>query len=907
MGDTMWNRMTPLVMAAGVWFALGSVGACAAANGGEEGLPRVLFAQDYEGFPLGPAKLQPSEPGLDGPNVPKGDCVVADDTWTGNKSSFAVADTHSVGGKALEVDVNSYAQFCIGGPLVVEPGKYYRVKATYASQGPKKVWIAVRRGPDPYTGFVVIEENANEEWKTIDYTVKTDKGDTSLVIVSVLGQGSFWLGDLLVEEVAPPADAASGKIEAPPLVGNMIQNSSFELGLDGWLFRDEAFFQKTPVQGQARSDDGVGHSGKRSLLLTGNVSASAAYQPVAYGQTYTVTAMVKADFPNARCSMALLGPNDTHRQFAVSEGTWSQVTFAHVFQTPLGLVTAWKGATLHVAANVPEGKHLWFDDISFQAGTNTVYKPRGDKEFGMASRSPRNLIVAGEPIELEVRASVWVGDGQSAPTSVSTPLERFDETGKRVQRYPALKLGLEAARDVGNSSNRLASYSGRLTLTDLPVGYWRMGTQSGSGQANEGEMLISCVPRLPDDTAFSWQTGTHGHVPAYEKAGIRWYRMHDASIKTKWHFLEPEKGKWNWEPADKEMDWYLQKGDIQVRILGLLDGLPKWRSKTGQGEGSVMGYPDQDFADWANYVKQVVSHFKGRIDAWEIMNEAVFAKDIPGGVSNPEWYVELQKVAYEAAKDANPEAFIVGGGGAGAAVKGDRWVDAAIKAGLFKYCDAFSYHGYGRCTSQILGGIQPLIAFTDWVKEGMQSTAGRVMPIWDTEVGVTIPVSSKKFWFPPRDVVSDDASIITRQALVCLLAEKNTGVDKTFLYHGFDCRTYGPGGLWIFPDINEQFTPAPVAIAVFSSVTEGLVPDGFEAPAKNVSVVKFRTPAGAAEQRTVWGVWTLKDKAPVTMAVSSDAQIKVLGMYGRELKFKKSKGAVIVEAGPLPLYVIEVK
>jgi hypothetical protein len=181
------------------------------------------------------------------------------------------------------------------------------------------------------------------------------------------------------------------------------------------------------------------------------------------------------------------------------------------------------------------------------------------------------------------------------------------------------------------------------------------------------------------------------------------------------------------------------------------------------------------------------------------------------------------------------------------------------------------------------------------------------MPIWDTEVGVTIPVSSKKFWFPPRDIVSDDASIITRQAMVCLLGEKNTGVEKTFLYHGFDCRSYSPGGLWIFPDINEQFTPAPVAIAVFSSVTEGLVPDGFEAPAKNVSVVKFRTPGGVARQRTVWGVWTLKDKAPVTLAVSSDASIKVLGMYGRELKFKKSKGAVIVEAGPLPLYVIEAK
>ena len=354
------------------------------------------------------------------------------------------------------------------------------------------------------------------------------------------------------------------------------------------------------------------------------------------------------------------------------------------------------------------------------------------------------------------------------------------------------------------------------------------------------------------------------------------------------------------------MEFYLQKGKIQTRILGLLDGLPKWKSKSGQ-PGSAMDYPDKDFSDWENYVKQVVSHFKGKIDAWEIMNEAVFAKDIPDGMTNPQWYVELQKVAYKAAKEANPDAFIVGGGGAGAAVKGDRWVDAAIKAGLFKYCDAFSYHGYGRCTTQILGGLQPLFEFTDWVREGMKSTTGKTIQIWDTEVGVTIPVSSKKFWFPPRDVVSNDSNIITRQAMVCLIGEKNAGVSKTFLYHGFDCVFYGPGGLWIFPDINGQFTPAPVAIAVFSSVTEGLEPDGYEAPAKNVSIAKFRSSKDAAKQRTVWATWTLKDKAPVKIAVSSDAKIKVLSMYGREIEFKNENGTVIVEAGMLPIYIIEEK
>ena len=899
----MWNRMTPLALAAGVWLAFGGVGAHAADNGDKAVLPRILFTQDYEGFPLGPAKLQPSEPGVDGPNAPKGDCVVSDDTWTGNKSSYNIVETHSKGGKALEIDVNSYAQFCIGGPFKIGPGKFFRIKTTYASQGPKKVWIVVRYGPNPYTAFIKIEENATEEWKTLDYTIKTDKGDDSLITLGVLGQGSFWLGDLLVEEVAAPDSA--GAIEAPPLTGNMIQNSSFDLGMDGWLSRSEAFFQKTPVPGIACYDDKVSYSGRRSLLLTGNISASSAYQPIAFENTYTVSAMVKSDFTNAKVGISLIGPNDTYRNFDIPEGKWTKVTFTHLFKTPLGLVTAWKGATLHLGANIPEGKHVWVDDVSFEAGTNASYRPRGEKEFGISSQTPKNLIVVGEPIEIEVRCALLLGDGQTAPESLSVPLERSDETGNLVQSYPALKLGSETKSESGNSSNKILNYSASLTVAGLPVGYWRISTKSGSGQANEGEILISCVPKLSDETPFSWQTGTHGYISGYEKAGIRWFRMHDSSNKTKWPFLEPEKGKWNWEEADKEMDSYLRKGKIQTRIIGLLDGLPKWRSKSGQPAGA-MDYPDKDFKDWENYVKQVVSHFKGRIDAWEIMNEPVFAKDIPDGMSNPQWYVELQKVAFKAAKEANPDAIIVGGGGS-AAVKGDRWTDAAIKAGLFKYCDAFSFHGYGRCTSQLLGGLQPLIEFTDWVKEGMKSTTGKTIPIWDSEVGTTIPVSSKKFWYPPRDVVSSDPNIMTREAMVCLIGEKNAGVSKTFLYHGWDCRYYGPGGLWIFPDINEQFTPAPVAVAVFSSVTEGLDPDGFDAPAQNVSVAKFRTPQNSPKQRKVWVAWTLKDKTPLKIAVSRDAKTKVLSMYGREVKFKNENGNAIVEADALPIYIIEEK
>src|SRR5207245_685644 len=63
-------------------------------------------------------------------------------------------------------------------------------------------------------------------------------------------------------------------------------------------------------------------------------------------------------------------------------------------------------------------------------------------------------------------------------------------------------------------------------------------------------------------------------------------------------------------------------------------------------------HTEQDFADFGNYVSQVVGRYKGRIKVWEVWNEP----NIPTvwKPPNAKDYARLLMAAYAAAKKADP-------------------------------------------------------------------------------------------------------------------------------------------------------------------------------------------------------------------------------------------------------------
>jgi len=134
-------------------------------------------------------------------------------------------------------------------------------------------------------------------------------------------------------------------------------------------------------------------------------------------------------------------------------------------------------------------------------------------------------------------------------------------------------------------------------------------------------------------------------------AGIGWVRQQFA-----WEEIEPRRKGEFIDPASKGSSW--AKFDEIVaecekhglRIVARLDRPPDWsRQDNTYQEG-----PPDDPEDYGDYVYAFVERYRGRIDYIQIWNEPNIFPEWGNQPVDPEAYVDLLKVAYRRAKEANP-------------------------------------------------------------------------------------------------------------------------------------------------------------------------------------------------------------------------------------------------------------
>ena len=155
-----------------------------------------------------------------------------------------------------------------------------------------------------------------------------------------------------------------------------------------------------------------------------------------------------------------------------------------------------------------------------------------------------------------------------------------------------------------------------------------------------------------------------GAVEAYDApdqatlAGVGWER-----ILFWWYQLQPNgPGDWNGQYFPDEI---LDRERAQGReVVGLLNNTPHWATDgdplRGVPRGLYLPHDDPNNL-WAAFVRRVVSHYAGRIDHWIIWNEPdVWDEEHVGHTwaGSVEDYYQLLKVAYLAAKEANPNCVI---------------------------------------------------------------------------------------------------------------------------------------------------------------------------------------------------------------------------------------------------------
>lgn len=137
----------------------------------------------------------------------------------------------------------------------------------------------------------------------------------------------------------------------------------------------------------------------------------------------------------------------------------------------------------------------------------------------------------------------------------------------------------------------------------------------------------------------------------YREIAVREFNYATAANEMKWDSLQPQPGQFNYARADQIVNFAEQNGlDVKGHTLVWFRQLPTWVQQLN-GEANVR-------TAMLNHIQTVVSRFRGRVVAWDVVNEAwnddglsmrdvIFQRALGNG------YVDE---AFRAARAADPDA-----------------------------------------------------------------------------------------------------------------------------------------------------------------------------------------------------------------------------------------------------------
>ncbi len=403
-------------------------------------------------------------------------------------------------------------------------------------------------------------------------------------------------------------------------------------------------------------------------------------------------------------------------------------------------------------------------------------------------------------------------------------------------------------------------------------------------QALPVSFSFGCInPNTPMDSRLGvcthyqgwWALDSMDFVP---KAGFGMIRD-----EMSWGRAERKKGELEIAPRWNE---YIDKA-LQLKIdpLVILDYSNRFYDDNG------FPVSDEAVAGFANYGKFIAEQFKGRVKYFEVWNEWT------GGcgmnhvkekkTNTPENYVKLLKATYEAVKAANPEAYVIGGGGDHSAHQ-LKQIEGMFEAGALKYCDAFSVHPYRQPRDPESSNLVDEVVH---VAELMKKHGVKEPKLWITEIGWPTP---KKH--PAKDAELYQAAMVVRSAVPLLATGvvekyfwydlKNDGLDRIDQEHNFGVIRNDKLGL--------QVKPGFVAFAVMSANTAGRTISKDETLSKN-GVLAYRLKKDGKPDGLV--LWTASGEKSVRLPKVSAAT----NLFGTPLRFD-AKAITLTDE---PIWVVE--
>jgi hypothetical protein len=115
------------------------------------------------------------------------------------------------------------------------------------------------------------------------------------------------------------------------------------------------------------------------------------------------------------------------------------------------------------------------------------------------------------------------------------------------------------------------------------------------------------------------------------------------------------KGKYDWSVSDRVVR--MAHDRFGLDILARVGSQPDWARQGCSLEG-----PPRNYQDFADFLGAMAARYKGRIRAYEIWNEPNLAREWCDQPPNPEQYVRMLRLAYQAIKRSDPDALVISAG-----------------------------------------------------------------------------------------------------------------------------------------------------------------------------------------------------------------------------------------------------
>ena len=145
-------------------------------------------------------------------------------------------------------------------------------------------------------------------------------------------------------------------------------------------------------------------------------------------------------------------------------------------------------------------------------------------------------------------------------------------------------------------------------------------------------------------------------VEMAQEAGLGWAKQQfswaEIEALQKGEFIDPLGGGSSWDKFDALVDLYRASG---MQIIARLDRAPAWARPPDTRPET----PPTNLEDYGDFVYAFVQHFSGRVQYIQIWNEPNIYPEWGEQAVDPVAYTEMLRIAYERAKEADPDVHVL--------------------------------------------------------------------------------------------------------------------------------------------------------------------------------------------------------------------------------------------------------